>query len=79
VPTKQFESFLGTINQKLGLYLTIPSGPTSNSGFRLTFPHDGNPRPRYLGRATSRKAAEKLQTDILPSKDIYDFYNTYSP
>jgi hypothetical protein len=68
VPTKQFESLLKKINQELDVHLRIPSGPTNNNGFRSSFPNDGTPRPRYLGRATNRETADKLHADIPPRK-----------
>lgn len=66
VPTKQFEHFLRTINNKLSTHLSIPSGSAS-SGFQVTFESDGMPRPRYLGRATNRDTAENLRVAVPPS------------
>lgn len=73
VPTKQFEKFLGEINQQMGLHLTIPSGPTNDGGFRVTFSNDGTPQPRYLGRALNRETAERLHLEVPPSKYTRDF------
>jgi hypothetical protein len=75
VPTRQFESFLETINRELGVHLRLPSGPANNSGFRVAFPNEGTPRPRYLGRAMNRDMADRLHTGIPSSK--YAHY-TYS-
>lgn len=67
VPTNQFESLLKTVNRELGVQLRIPSSATNNDGFRATFPNEGTPRPRYLGRATNRDTADKLHANIPPS------------
>jgi hypothetical protein len=75
VPTEQFAAFLKTINHQLGVNLRIPLGPSNNSGFRVTFPNEGTPRPRYLGRTTNRDAADKLHADIPPSEYGLDANN----
>jgi hypothetical protein len=75
VPTKQFESFLETINRNLGVHLRIPSGPANSSGFRVAFPNEGTPRPRYLGRAMNKDMADRLHADIPSSKYALDTYS----
>jgi hypothetical protein len=67
VPTKQLEAFLGFINRKLQDNLTVPVG-AADGGFQVTFANDGTPRPRYLGRSTSKEMADDLQAIIPPSK-----------
>ena len=66
VPTKQLQAFLIIINQTLKIQLTIPSGG-ANDVFQVTFANDGTPRPRYLGRSTTKAMAEDLRTAIPPS------------
>lgn len=66
VPTEQFIHFLQTINRYFHTELTIP-GSGGESSFRVTFEADGTPRPRFLGRSTSKEMAANLRKVVPPS------------
>ncbi|KAL5326879.1 hypothetical protein ACEPPN_004568 [Leptodophora sp. 'Broadleaf-Isolate-01'] len=65
VPTRQVESFLKRINQKLHTSLTLPTGG-ANGSFQVTFNNDGTPQPRYLGRSVNNEMAESLRNNVPP-------------
>ena len=65
VPTRQFETFLKIVSQKLKIQLAIPSGG-GVSAFEITFDNDDTPRPRYLGKSTDREMADNLHSTVPP-------------
>ncbi|KAL2752504.1 hypothetical protein ACRALDRAFT_2111861 [Sodiomyces alcalophilus JCM 7366] len=65
VPTKQFGRFLEFVNATLGIVLTIPEGEPGEN-FLVRF---DTPRPRYLGRCTSRSDFHAFPDRAPPAKD----------
>jgi len=66
VPTDQFVAFLATVNESLGLQLTIPSGHRG-SAFQVNFENDATPKPRYLGKSTNQEMADDLHNKVPPN------------
>ncbi|KAL3423673.1 QDE-2-interacting protein [Phlyctema vagabunda] len=69
VPKKQFQHFLSVINKKLNISLTIPHVGRAR-GFEFSFPDNGTPRPRFLGRSTNTKTMTSLTQDRAPPKEF---------
>lgn len=69
VPTKQFVRFLGVVNARLGIRLTIPEGIPGDK-FRVQFGVGGTPCPRYLGRSTRRRDFEAVSNAIPPADEV---------
>lgn len=65
VPTYQFQHLLDVINAKLEIELTIPPGKNEET-FNMSFGLGNTPRPRFLGRTSSKEAFESLRESIPP-------------
>lgn len=63
--TRQLNHFLARINEDLRTKLTIPSG--ARGAFEVLFGDKSTPRPRYLGRANNKAAADELLLRVPPS------------
>ncbi|KAK3379375.1 hypothetical protein B0T24DRAFT_675173 [Lasiosphaeria ovina] len=75
VPTYQFKHFLEVVNAKLETELTIPNG-TNYQKFTMSFGLGNMPKPRFLGRSTSRQGFEVLCKAIETTEKGDDLKNT---
>lgn len=72
VPTYQVQELLDFVNKELDTNLTIPRGASAEL-FTMGFGQQQLPRARFLGRSTTQKTFEDLQTDI-PSPTSLDIF-----
>ncbi|MCJ1417033.1 hypothetical protein MMC32_003372 [Xylographa parallela] len=67
VPESEVRSLLEEINKDLEIQLDFPTR-AEERGFRLDFPNDSQPRPRFLGISSSQAAFKAMEKQV-PTMD----------